>query len=90
MVYRGIGQIEKREERTERIPQTGVGVHITGKYLPVIRAVMHGLSFGINLIKLAREKGGTIQAAVECALLVKIATFNIDASQYVVPGITTL
>ena len=55
-IYRRIYQIKKREEGTECVPKTSVGVEVAIANLPVVWTVMDRFSISINLVELAREK----------------------------------
>ena len=55
-------QVQEWEQAAESIPKTRVGVHKSGQYFPVIRAVVHDLSLGIHFVKFSWEKQRTIQA----------------------------
>lgn len=52
----------EREQAAERVPESGVGKPMTGRYFAVVGAVVHDLSFGVCLaaftFKAFREKYG--------------------------------
>ena len=58
----GIKEIEQREQTTEDIPETGVGIHVSVYSLAVERTVVHCLARGIHLPKHSWEEYRTIEA----------------------------
>ena len=55
-----VHQVEEREQAAERVPESGVGKHITGTHFAVVGAVMHDLSLSIYLVETAWKKHGTV------------------------------
>ena len=86
LIYRRIYKVEEREECAECIPETGVGVEISVADLSVVRAVVYRLASLVEFVELAREEGRSVEARVECAVLVVAAASHLDASEDVVPS----
>ena len=76
LVDRRVHQVQQREQATESIPETCIGVHISRQNLTVVRAVMNRLPGSVQFVELAREKQWTVQARIECTVLVEIASFH--------------
>ncbi len=89
-VHRGVDQIEQGEERTEGIPEAGIGIHVAGEHLSVVGAVMNDIAIGIHLVKLPGEEGRAIEGGVEGALLIKVATLHLNPAEHLVPVAATL
>ncbi|MPM54701.1 hypothetical protein SDC9_101480 [bioreactor metagenome] len=84
-VNRRIHQVEQREQGTESIPESGIGIHISGEHLSVIRAVMYCFSLCINFIKLPREERRAIEGGIESTLVIDIVVFYFYSTQYIIP-----
>ena len=86
-VLRRIDEVQQREERAERVPEPGVGVHVSGQHLAVVGAVMHRAAVGGDFVEFAREERRTVEARVEGAVLLLGAALDLDASQHLVPAL---
>ena len=86
LIYRRIHKVKEREECTECIPETGIGVEISVADLSVVRAVVYRLADLVEFVELAWEEGRSVKARVECAVLVIAAAADLDASENVVPS----
>ena len=84
-LHRRVQDVGQRELRTERIPETVVGIHVAGVYLAVVGAVIVGVALGVAFVKLAREEVGAEQARIEGADFLVGAAFDRDAAQQGVP-----
>ena len=78
LVHLRIHQVQEGEKTAECIPETGIGKHIARQDLTVIRAIMHDLPFGIDLIEATREKQGTIQARIESTQVIDVRILYLD------------
>ena len=47
-------------QAAERVPESGVGKHITGTHFAVVGAVIHDLPLSVYLIETAWKKHGTV------------------------------
>ena len=82
-----INQVHQREKASECIPESGVGRHVAGLHLAVVRAVVDALAIGIDLGQIAREKQRAIEARVECADPVNVSVADLDAAECGVPAV---
>ena len=86
-IYRRIHKVQEREESSECIPETGVGIEVAVTYLSVVRTVMNRLARGIDLIEFTREKQTSVQARIKCAVLVFATSAHLDSSQHIIPAL---
>ena len=86
LINRGEHHVQEGEQTTERIPKTGIGIHITRQNLAIIGTVMDDLSISVNLIEFTREQQRTIHTRIEGPILVQITTVDLNLAQILVPG----
>ena len=86
LVHRRISQIQQRKQTAERIPKTGIRVHIPRQHLPVVGTVVYHLPTSIYLIELAGEQQRAIQAGIKRAVLVQIPSVHFNSAQHLIPG----
>ena len=82
-----INQVHQREKASEGVPESGVGRHVAGLYLAVVRAVVDAHAIGIDLGQIAGEKERAVEARVECADPVNVAVADLDAAESGVPAV---
>ena len=82
-----INQVHQREKASECVPESGVGRHVAGLHLAVVRAVVDALAIGIDLGQIAREQERAVEARVECADPVNVAVADLDAAERGVPAV---
>ena len=82
-----INQVHQREKASECVPESGVGRHVAGLHLAVVRAVVDALAIGIDLGQIAGEQERAVEARVECADPVNVAVADLDAAERGVPAV---
>ena len=88
--HRRIEQVDQREQRAERVPETCVGEHIARQHLTVVGAVVDGIASGIVFVEHTGKERGAVEAGVERAQMVDVVVLNLDAAQHIVPTLATL
>ena len=82
-----IDKVHKREQASEGVPESGVGRHVAGLHLAVVRAVVDALAIGIDLGQIAGEQERAIQAGVEGAQMVDVGVAHADSAQCLIPAV---
>jgi hypothetical protein len=85
LVYGRIDKVKQREQGPESIPESSIGIHIAFTHLTVVRAVMYRSTRGIDFVKFAREQKGTVQAGIECTVLLLSAPSYADTGKDIAP-----
>ena len=86
-IHRGINQIEQRKQAAERVPESGIGIHVAGQHFAVVGAVVTGPSLRVEFIELARKQRRAVETRIESPPMVQVAFPDLDAAQHIVPAL---
>ena len=86
-VLTGVSKVQQGKQRTEGVPEAGVGIQIPLLYFAVVRTVMEDFAFCVHLIETAGKQQGPVKAAVEGAQTVDVRTIcYLNPSQNFIPS----
>ena len=85
LVHRRIHHVEQREETAEGVPEAGVGEHIAGQHLAVVRRIVNDFALRVLLVERAREEHRAVEARIERAEVVDVQRLHLYLAQHVVP-----